>query len=69
MVILDPPAFAKRESEMARALEAYYRLTALGLGVLQKRWNSCIGIMFQQSVGGQIFSRSCTELQLMRSGR
>lgn len=36
MVILDPPAFAKRQSEVARAMEAYYRLTILGLGVLQK---------------------------------
>ena len=36
MVILDPPAFARRQSEVARALEAYYRLTTLGLRVLQR---------------------------------
>jgi 23S rRNA (cytosine1962-C5)-methyltransferase len=34
MVILDPPAFARRKDETARALAAYDRLARLGLGVL-----------------------------------
>ena len=34
LVIVDPPAFAKRASEVDRALRAYTRLTALALGVL-----------------------------------
>ena len=32
LVIVDPPAFAKRESEAAGALHAYRRLTGLALG-------------------------------------
>lgn len=35
LVIIDPPAFAKRRSEIERALGAYAQLTRLGLGVLQ----------------------------------
>ena len=34
LVIVDPPAFAKRQSEVARALDAYRRLIALALGLL-----------------------------------
>jgi 23S rRNA (cytosine1962-C5)-methyltransferase len=34
MVIIDPPAFAKKQAEVERALTAYGRLTRLGLGVL-----------------------------------
>jgi 23S rRNA (cytosine1962-C5)-methyltransferase len=33
LVIVDPPAFAKRESEVARALQSYSRLTKLALAV------------------------------------
>ena len=33
LVIVDPPAFAKRESEASGALHAYRRLTSLALGV------------------------------------
>jgi 23S rRNA (cytosine1962-C5)-methyltransferase len=36
LVVLDPPSFARRESERARALHAYQRLTALGLKVLDR---------------------------------
>ena len=36
MVILDPPAFARRQESVSQALGAYSRLVALGLGVLQK---------------------------------
>ncbi len=35
MLILDPPAFAKRQSEVERALGAYGRLLRQGLGVLR----------------------------------
>jgi len=35
LVIVDPPAFAKKQAEVERALSAYGRLTHLGLGVLQ----------------------------------
>lgn len=35
LVIIDPPAFAKKRVEVERALSAYQRLTRLGLGVLQ----------------------------------
>lgn len=35
LVIVDPPAFAKKRAEVERALSAYGRLTRLGLGVLQ----------------------------------
>jgi len=37
LVIIDPPAFAKRQSEVERALHAYTQLTRLGLQVLQPR--------------------------------
>lgn len=36
LVIIDPPAFAKRQSEVEGALRAYARLTSLGLGVLKR---------------------------------
>ncbi|MEZ4726782.1 MAG: class I SAM-dependent rRNA methyltransferase [Caldilineaceae bacterium] len=35
LVIIDPPSFAKQQSETERALAAYAQLTRLGLGVLQ----------------------------------
>lgn len=35
LVIIDPPAFAKQQAEVERALAAYAHLTRLGLGVLQ----------------------------------
>ncbi len=35
MVILDPPSFARRKSQVPRALDAYYRLARLGMGVLR----------------------------------
>ncbi len=36
LVIIDPPSFAKRQSEVEGALRAYARLTNLGLGVLKR---------------------------------
>jgi 23S rRNA (cytosine1962-C5)-methyltransferase len=35
LVVVDPPAFAKQQSEISRALQAYERLTKLALGVLR----------------------------------
>ena len=35
LVIVDPPSFAKRQSEADRALHSYARLTTLALGVLE----------------------------------
>ncbi len=35
LVVIDPPAFAKQQAEVERALGAYAQLTRLGLGVLQ----------------------------------
>jgi 23S rRNA (cytosine1962-C5)-methyltransferase len=46
LVIIDPPAFAKRQSEVPRALGAYAQLTRLGLGVL--------------TTGGTIVLASCS---------
>jgi 23S rRNA (cytosine1962-C5)-methyltransferase len=37
LLIIDPPAFAKRQSEVPRALNAYAQLVTLGLGVLRPR--------------------------------
>ena len=37
LVIVDPPALAKRENEIQGAIEAYGRLTGLALGVLAPR--------------------------------
>jgi 23S rRNA (cytosine1962-C5)-methyltransferase len=34
LVIIDPPAFAQKQEQVAQALSAYKRLTRLGLGVL-----------------------------------
>ncbi|MEM7117824.1 MAG: class I SAM-dependent rRNA methyltransferase, partial [Chloroflexota bacterium] len=36
MVIIDPPAFAKRQSEVAKALNAYGRLARLGMRLLRR---------------------------------
>jgi 23S rRNA (cytosine1962-C5)-methyltransferase len=35
LVIVDPPAFAQKQEQVAQALSAYERLTRLGLGVLR----------------------------------
>ena len=35
VVIVDPPAFARRQAQVAQALAAYARLTSLSLGVLR----------------------------------
>ena len=35
LVVIDPPAFAQKQEQVAQALSAYERLTRLGLGVLR----------------------------------
>ena len=46
LVIIDPPAFAQKQSQAAQALHAYERLTRLALGVLQP--------------GGRLVQASCS---------
>lgn len=46
VVVIDPPAFARREEHASRALQAYARLVELGLGVL--------------SPGGRLVLASCS---------
>jgi 23S rRNA (cytosine1962-C5)-methyltransferase len=46
VVILDPPSFAKKQTDIPGALKAYERLVKLGLGVLEK--------------GGVLVSASCS---------
>jgi len=49
MVILDPPAFARTQQQVERALAAYRRLTILGLGVLKKD-----GLLVQASCSSRV---------------
>ena len=49
MVVLDPPALAKRQSERTEAMSAYRRLIEGGLGKLQKR-----GILVAASCSAQV---------------
>ena len=49
MVILDPPAFARRRDEVPRALAAYDRLARLGLNVLRRG-----GILVTASCSSQV---------------
>lgn len=49
MLILDPPAFATRQDEVARALNAYRRLVMLGLSVLDRN-----GVLVTSSCSSQV---------------
>jgi 23S rRNA (cytosine1962-C5)-methyltransferase len=49
MVIIDPPAFAKKQSEQAKAISAYRRLTQLGLKILTSG-----GILVQSSCSSRV---------------
>jgi 23S rRNA (cytosine1962-C5)-methyltransferase len=49
MLILDPPSFAKRKSEIKQAISAYHRLTSLGLKVLSPG-----GILVQASCSSRV---------------
>ena len=46
LVILDPPAFARKKKDRVKALEAYSRLTTLGVQLVKS--------------GGRLFSASCS---------
>lgn len=49
VVIVDPPAFARRQTQVAQALVTYARLTRLGLGVLRPG-----GTLVQASCSSQV---------------
>ena len=49
LVIIDPPAFAQKQDQVAQALSAYERLTRLGLGVLRPG-----GILAQASCSSRV---------------
>jgi 23S rRNA (cytosine1962-C5)-methyltransferase len=49
IVIIDPPAFAKRETEIAKAISAYQQLTRLGIAVLAPD-----GILVQASCSSRV---------------
>jgi 23S rRNA (cytosine1962-C5)-methyltransferase len=49
MVVIDPPAFAQKQTQVAQALSAYRRLTELGLGVLQPG-----GVLVQASCSSRV---------------
>jgi 23S rRNA (cytosine1962-C5)-methyltransferase len=49
MLILDPPSFAKRKSEIEKAISAYHQLTGLGLKVLSPG-----GILVQASCSSRV---------------
>jgi 23S rRNA (cytosine1962-C5)-methyltransferase len=51
LVIIDPPAFAQKQSQISKAISAYQRLTQLGLGVLQPD-----GILVQASCSSRVKS-------------
>ena len=46
LVILDPPAFTRKKKDKVKALEAYSRLTTLGVELVKS--------------GGRLFSASCS---------
>ncbi|MBE0410007.1 MAG: class I SAM-dependent methyltransferase, partial [Anaerolineales bacterium] len=49
LVIIDPPAFAQKQSQISKAISAYQRLTRLGLRVLQPG-----GILVQASCSSRV---------------
>ena len=49
IVIIDPPAFAKRRAEIDKAIAAYQQLTRLGLAVLAPN-----GILVQASCSSRV---------------
>lgn len=52
IVIIDPPSFAKKESEITQAIKAYEKLTRLGLSLTEKN-----GIFLQASCSSRISSQ------------
>jgi 23S rRNA (cytosine1962-C5)-methyltransferase len=49
LVIIDPPAFAQKQTQVAQALSAYRRLTQLGVGVLRSE-----GTLVQASCSSRV---------------
>jgi 23S rRNA (cytosine1962-C5)-methyltransferase len=49
IVIIDPPAFAKRQAEIDKAIAAYQRLTRLGIAVLESE-----GVLVQSSCSSRV---------------
>jgi 23S rRNA (cytosine1962-C5)-methyltransferase len=56
LVIIDPPAFAQKQSQISKAISAYQRLTQLGLGVLQPD-----GILVQASCSSRVTANTFYE--------
>ncbi len=67
LVIIDPPAFAKQQSEVERALRAYAQLTRLGLGVLQPGGRLVLASCSSR-VSSEAFAATVTQAA-MQSGR
>ncbi|MCA9918529.1 MAG: hypothetical protein KC445_11290 [Anaerolineales bacterium] len=57
MVIIDPPAFAKRQDEVERALTAYGRLVRLGLKLLRPG-----GVLVMASCSSRVSAEQFFEL-------
>ena len=66
-VILDPPAFARKEADIERALSAYGRLTRLGLGVL-RRGGTLVQASCSSRVSAEAFFATVNEAAV-RQGR
>ncbi|MEM9836623.1 MAG: class I SAM-dependent rRNA methyltransferase [Bacteroidota bacterium] len=67
LVIVDPPSFAKRESEVEGALKAYRKLTRLAIRLVEKG-----GILLLASCSARVASEDFFDLQreeLAQSGR
>lgn len=60
MIIIDPPAFAKRQDEVERAVKAYGRLARLGLRLL-KREGILVMASCSSRVGTELFFRTVHE--------
>ena len=59
MVIVDPPSFAKKSSEVNRALAAYARLTKLAVSLLNPG-----GVLVMASCSSQVAARDFFETVL-----
>jgi 23S rRNA (cytosine1962-C5)-methyltransferase len=62
IVIIDPPSFAKKSSEVDKAIAAYQRLTQLGINLLEKN-----GILVQASCSSRISRTAFFEAVLQAS--
>jgi 23S rRNA (cytosine1962-C5)-methyltransferase len=57
LVVVDPPSFAKQQSEFGRALNAYFRLASLALAILQKD-----GILVMSSCSSRVSADAFFEI-------